>query len=281
MAGAGAASSACAKGADPELDDDFDAAGIPPLDAATGVPGRDSGAPVDAATDDASVDAGDACVEALGKLTFDFEAGPSGWTSGFSDGIATPPDPTWPYDPWAHGTSTNGTACNSGKCFGSELTKNYAQCHRGYLVSPPLDLSACTGRSVALVFEHAYTFWKGSYDMQTWSDGGVVEVSGDGASWQVPQGSYPGTVKINPNRGASYACVKSTSFGVHGKMGFIGTQATTVKAELVLPASSITATTRLRFSTAAGVSTSTTSPDTSRAGTGFGWRIDDVAFVAK
>ena len=283
LIGAGVGGAACAKGGDADLGDDGEVdAGIDPRDDAAALPPRDSGvSPADAAPEDAAVDAGDKCVDALSKVHFDFEASDAGWTTGFSDGVVVPPDPSWPYNPWLRGTTSTGTTCKSGKCFGSELTKNYAQCHRGYLMSPSLDLSACKGRSVALVFEHAYAFFTGSYNAQTWSDGGVVEVSGDGTTWAIPTGTYPGTVKINPDRTASYACTKANAFGVHNKMGFTGAQTTTVKAELVLPAAAVTATTRIRFSTAAGVSSQTTNPDTSRSGTGFGWRIDDVAFVAK
>jgi hypothetical protein len=88
-------------------------------------------------------------------------------------------------------------------------------------------------------------------------------------------------VRINPNRTSSYACVSPSSFGVHGKQGFVGAQTATARIELTIPASAISATTRVRFSMASGVSSSTTDPDTSRNATGFGWRIDDVTFVAK
>ena len=162
-----------------------------------------------------------------------------------------------------------------------QLTKNYVQCTRGYLLSPPIDLSACSGRTVSLVFQHSYAFWTGSYLGTTYSDGGVVEVSADGTSWAVPPGTYPGTLKINPDRGLSYACYSPTTFGVNNKQGFVGKQATTVKAELTLPAAAITDKMRVRFSTGAGVSTATTDQNMSRNNTDFGWRIDDVGFVAK
>jgi hypothetical protein len=42
-------------------------------------------------------------------------------------------------------SATAGTPCHSGKCFGAELGQNYAQCQRGFLLSPALDLSACVG----------------------------------------------------------------------------------------------------------------------------------------
>jgi hypothetical protein len=237
----------------------------------------------DASDDGASEDAAaDGCAAALAKITFDFESGPAGFTHKISDGVASPPDPSWPYDPWNHGTAAAGTACHAGSCFGAELAQNYAQCQRGELLSPTIDLSACQGKSVALVFHHAYGYWTGSYGGDTWFDGGIVEVSGDdGASWAIPQGTYPGTLKINPNQGSSYSCVKSTTFGVNGKQGFVGKQATTAKAELTLPPNAITDKVRIRFSVASGVSSETTDPNTSRTATDFGWRIDDIGFVAK
>ena len=273
---------ACAQGgaADLGTEVDPDAGPRDPRDGSV-VSRSDGGDPVDgAAPADARSEAGDPCADALAKITFGFESGPAGWTHGNSDGVATPAQPSWPYDPWSLGASSNGSPCKSGKCFGSELTKNYAQCHRGYLLSPAIDLSACKGRTVSLVFQHAYGFWTGSYGGQTWFDGGVVEVSGDGITWSLPQGTFAGSVKINPDRGAFYSCVQ-LPFGVDGKQGFVGKQASTVKAELTLPAGAVTSAMRVRFSTAGGVSSSNTDPDTSRSFTDFGWRIDDVGFAAK
>lgn len=276
---------ACAVGSEaenlPETDSD---AGR--VDTGTGsiVPPGDSGGedPIDGSVADAKTDSApaDACSAALAKITYDFEAGASGWTHAVSDG-ADGSGTSWPYDPWLTGTASVAPACKAGKCFGTELTKNYAQCQRGHLLSPVVDLSACAGKTVALVFQHAYSFWTGSYNGTTWFDGGVVEASSNGTTWQALTGTYPGTVKINPDRGASYACVLSTSFGVNNKQGFVGVQTTTAKAELTIPASAISKTTRIRFSFASGVSSQVTNADSSRASTAPGWRIDDVGFVAK
>jgi hypothetical protein len=233
-------------------------------------PGDDGGNP--------KPDGGDACGAALAALNFDFESGDQGFTHGISDGV-TPP-PAWPYDPWARGTAANGTPCKSGKCFATELTQNYAQCQRGYLLSPAVDLTACKGRSVSVAFDHAYGFLSFTYG-SSWSDGAVVEVSGDGSSWQIAQGSYPGTVKINPDRGISYSCVQSNNFSVDGQQGFVGMQTSQAHVELAIPASAVTNKTQVRFSFASGVSSSTTDANTSRGSTSFGWRIDNIAFVAK
>jgi hypothetical protein len=276
------AGAACAKGADDESLT-YGEGGTPdPTDAGSTVPTPDAGGPVDGSPGDAATDASDACSAALSKIRFDFEAGAQGWTHGNSDGVGPPT--IWPFDPWLSGTATKGTACKSGNCFGTDLTRNYAQCHRGFVMSPPIDLSACTGRAVSVVFQHAYGFWTGLWNAQTWFDGGVVEVSANGTTWLVPAGPYPGTVKINPdkNQGLStYQCVSPNAFGVHNKQGFVGQQVATVKAELAIPAAAITATTRLRFSTAAGVSSQVSTADDSRPLTDFGWRIDDVGFVVK
>jgi hypothetical protein len=269
---------ACAIGSEAATDDTGDS-GKPPLtlDSSTPQP-VEAGAHDAAATPDAADAAvADPCAEALAKITYDFESGAAGWTHATSDGATG----SWPFDPWATGTASVGTACKAGKCFGTELTQNYAQCQRASLSSPAIDLSKCGGKTVALVFQHAYSFWTGSYGGSVWFDGGVVEVSGDGTTWAVPQGTYPGTVKINPDRTASYACVLPNGFGVHNKQGFVGAQSSTTKAELTLPSSAITATTRIRFSFASGVSSQTTNADSSRGSTAPGWRIDDVGFVMK
>lgn len=249
---------------------------VPPGDSGGGEEETDASV-ADAKTDSAPADA---CTTALAKLTYDFEAGAAGWTHAVSDG-ADGSGVSWPYDPWLTGTASVAPACKAGKCFGTELTKNYAQCQRGHLLSPTVDLSACAGKTVALVFHHAYSFWTGSYAGTTWFDGGVVEASSNGTTWQALTGTYPGTVKINPDRGSSYACVQSTSFGVHNKQGFVGVQTATTKAELTIPATAISKTTRIRFSFASGVSSQVTNADSSRASTAPGWRIDDVGFVAK
>ena len=270
---------ACAVGSDAEADGTSDGGSTVTESGARPVKDAAPPDPPDSTVADAAPDAlaMDPCATALAKITYDFESGAGGWTHAVSDGATG----SWPFDPWATGTASVGTACKSGKCFGTELVKNYAQCQRGAVSSPPIDLSACTGRTVALVFQHAYSFWTGSYGGSVWFDGGVVEVSADGSTWQVPTGSYPGTVKINPDRGASYACVLPSAFGVHNKQGFVGVLTTTGKAELTLPTSAISATTRLRFSFASGVSSQTTDPDSSRGATAPGWRIDDVGFVMK
>lgn len=221
---------------------------------------------------------GSQCATALAAITFDFTAD-QGWTHAVSDnaqGAAT-----WPFDEWSRGTSTS-LACPGGGCFGFKLSQNYAQCSRGELVSPKINLSACSGSKVALSFKHAFSFWTGSYNGTTWYDGGIVEISGDdGASWSVPTATYPGTVKINPNRGASYACVLPTTFHVSDKPGFVGAATTPATFEIELPAAAITDKFRVRFAQAAGVSSQTTSAETSRGSTAPGWRIDDVHFVAK
>ncbi|AKU95856.1 hypothetical protein AKJ09_02520 [Labilithrix luteola] len=273
----------CAEGATDATDgEDFDAGRA--VDAATSAKPVEAGpgepdAKADASKNDkdASSNPDSPCAKALAAIMFDFESGAQGWTHGISDGVAPPP--AWPYDPWALGIASAGTKCASGVCFGTELTKNYAQCQRGFLASPSIDLSACTGQSVSLVFEHAYAF----ADINaTTRDGGVVEVSGDdGASWQLAKGTYPGMVAINPSRPGGYQCTQPSSFGVNGKQGFVGSQPSTTKVSLELPSTAVSAKTRVRFSFASGVTSSTVDPDASRAATDFGWRIDNVGFATK
>lgn len=275
---------ACATGTTADSSDDGNG-DTPRIDASTTpepVEGGTPPPPPDTPPPPPGGDAGDACTAALAALKFDFDSGDQGFTHGISDGVPPPPaSPTWPYDPWARGTATNGTPCKSGACFAVELTQNYAQCQRGYLLSPQVDLSACKGRSVSIAFDHAYSFLQFTYGATAYADGAVVEVSGDGSAWQLAQGTFSGTVKINPDRGVSYACVQSNNFGVDGHQGFVGAQTSTAHVELAIPASAITNKTQVRFSFASGVSSSTTNADQSRTATSFGWRIDNIAFVAK
>jgi len=236
------------------------------------------------ADDDARPDAGDdggptptdPCALSLGKATYDFEGAEQGWAHGVSDNATG----SWPFDPWTHG---DDPLCPRGQCFGAERGRNYAQCQRGYLLSPKVDLAACSGRTVSLVFTHAHAFWSGEYNSTTWFDGGIVEIStDDGVSWQVPPASYPGTVRINPRRTSAivYNCTRENEFHVHDKPGFVGVQPTTT-TEIVLPAAALTSNLRVRFSQASGVSSNTLDPDQSRADTKSGWRIDDVHLVVK
>lgn len=282
--------SACAEGSEVTLDEtkiapSRDPSGRVP-DSAANAPsghGADAGAspgPADgsgpASSSEGGLASSTACASALAALRFDFEAGAQGWTHGVSDGGASPPE--YPHDPWTLGVSTVGAACAAGSCFGTELSKNYAQCQRGYLLSPPLDLSACAGLEVDLVFRHAYAFWTDYANGKRWYDGGVVEVSGDdGATWVVPPSTaYPGTVKISPAY-ASTICT-NPSFGVDGKRGYIGLQTLPKEARLRVPPSALQSKTRVRFSFASGASSMTIDADESRLQTNFGWRVDDISF---
>lgn len=282
LAALGAFVVACAEGSseDPDGTGGVGAdAGV--LEAATPLPHEDSG-PTEPEDDagDGDGDAGDtvspACAAALAAATFDFEGSDQGWQTAVSDGAEA--HASWPFNPWTRGTSAT-IPCPDGQCFGAERSQNYAQCHRGELISPRIDLAACADEKVSLVFSHAYAFWSGSFNGQTWFDGGVVMISrDDGATWQVPNGTYPGTVKILGTRG-SYNCVVPNSFHVDGKSGFTGTQQTASTVEIAMPAGSLTANVRVRFSQAAGVSTAAN--DHARAGTAAGWRVDDVHFAVK
>lgn len=218
-----------------------------------------------------------ACKAALESARFDFDTTAQGWTTKISDGVTQSQDSDWPFNPWTHGNSSYKTACAAGQCWGAELSQNYAQCQRGEIVSPKIDLSACKGQSVTLTFKHAWAFW----DDGTNFDGGIVEVSSnDGGSWQVPTGTYPGTLKI---RGAAFglSCVDSGKFHIHNKPGFTKKQPTTSTFEVAIPDALLTDSVRVRFSSGSGINYNGTSATTSRNATDFGWRVDDVAFVAK
>jgi len=269
---------ACAEGsnAEPEGEGDADAGAV---EAAALPPRPEAGEPepeTDAGDEDAGPSVSPACAAALDKAKFDFEGSDQGWTHRASDNAES--QTSWPFDPWTRGTATTIT-CPDGECWGSERNQNYAQCGRGELISPKIDLLACKDATVSLVFTHAYAFWTGNVNGQDWFDGGIVEISKDGgATWEVPQAAYPGTVKILGSRGG-YNCVLPNAFHVHGKSGFTEAQPAPTAFEIEIPAASLTANMRVRFSQASGVSTAVNGH--AREGTAAGWRIDDLHFEAK
>lgn len=217
-----------------------------------------------------------ACGTALAKAAWDFESGSQGWTHTASDGAQAQAS-SWPFDPWGQGQDGNGLDCPDGSCFGAEIDENYAQCSRGELLSPSVDLSACSGQNVQLTFSHAFDFWTDTYSGTKYFDGGIVELSGDGGStWSVPAGTYPGTLKILKAQTSSYKCVDAP-YHADGKQGFVGSQLVAQAFTVTVPAAMLTNKVRIRFSTAAGVSTQEVDP--ARDGTAAGWRIDDVKFV--
>jgi hypothetical protein len=220
------------------------------------------------------------CAAALSSIVYDFESGADGWTHAIMDGVSS----SWPLDPWEIGgaTAVGPAACRSGSgCAATNLDDNYVQCQRAALVSPIIDLSMCSGTAIVLSFWHWFDFWTGDYGSHTWYDGGILELSGNGGStWSTPGTfTFPGTLDINPDMGASYACLASTSFYADGKPGFTG--ASSGWQEVVVPIDSAlcTAAFRMRFAFASGVSYQTTDPDTSMANDPPGWYIDDVAIT--
>jgi hypothetical protein len=276
----------------------------PPASDASGPGSGDAGVPdaaVDAAADaqDASAPDGDpgpgldaappdagptACQTSLAGARFDFESGPQGWTHDVMDD-AESAAPGWPFDSWGQGTATNTPGCKSGACFATTPTQNYVQCGRAELRSPAIDLSKCaSAASVTVTFQHAWQFWTGSYGGQTWFDGGVIEISGDGGqTWSAAPGVMTsGTIKINPERGGGfYACVLPNNFYVDGKAGFTGASSSWQTGTIAVPAALRTSQFMVRFAYASGVSSSTSNPDASRASTGPGWHVDDVVVTAQ
>lgn len=242
----------------------------------------DGGVPGDAAvTPDAGPrDAGpDPCTTALEAARQSFESGAGGWTHRAMDGVSG----SWPFDPWEVGTpsSVGPSSCAEGsRCWATDLDQNYAQCGRAELRSPSIDLGACAGRTIVMVWDQWYALWSGSYGGNTWYDGGLVEVSTNGgASWaEVDPSIYPGTIRINPNRGGSYSCLQSDSFHVDGRPGFVGSSGGWERVEVALP---VSGSFLVRFAWASGVSSSTTSANTSRSATAPGWYVDDVRFEAR
>ncbi|MEJ7597390.1 MAG: hypothetical protein WKG01_05725 [Kofleriaceae bacterium] len=224
-----------------------------------------------------------ACDNKLGTYATGFETEQTGWTHVTMDG-ADGEGATWPFDEWQKGASSavgGPVGCHEGSnCWGTQISDNYTSCSRAALISPPYDLSSCTGRDVKLTFFSWHDFWTGSYNSTTWYDGGIVEISSDGLTWMAvtPTPAYPGTIDINPNRGSSYECVLPTSFRLDGKQGFVGNGGGWKLVTIPLPAAMLTEKFRVRFAYASGVSYSSTSPETNRDHTRPGWYIDELAF---
>ncbi len=232
------------------------------------------GAVTDGSTDGATGDSGPSpstCAGQLALAQYTFDTGAQGWTHGISDGQT---DPTWPFDPWTQGTAAAGTpACPSGSCFGAELTENYAQCQRGYLQSPAINVNACAGQSLVLTFQHSYSFWNDG----TYFDGGVILVSADGGvNWNnlADSNTFPGIVSIQTSLD-SYSCDPG-KFEVDGKHGYAGSSGGTVSAQLTIPATLVTSQLLIKFSMGSGVSSADADPATSRKYTSSGWRVDSV-----
>jgi hypothetical protein len=102
----------------------------------------------------------EACRRALDAARFDFEAGPQGFGHEVMDDVAA----NWPLDPWQHGRATVGPgACvDGGQCWATGLDENLVQYPRAELRSPAIDLEACAGQRVELVFDHWYASWAGT-----------------------------------------------------------------------------------------------------------------------
>jgi hypothetical protein len=240
---------------------------------------KDGSPPSDAGTDAQP----NACQASLANAHFDFESGTQGWTHDVMDN-AEPQAPGWPFDVWGQGIGGNTLGCHAGSCYATSPSENYVQCGRAELRSPQIDLSKCTSAaSLKLTFQHAWQFWTGSYAGQTWYDGGVVEISGDGGkTWQAAPGlTTSGTIAINPSRSGGYDCVLPNGFYVDGKPGFVGASSGWQAASVDVPAALRTSQFMVRFAYASGVSSSTSDPDASKAHTGPGWHVDDVAVTAQ
>jgi hypothetical protein len=223
-----------------------------------------------------------ACQASLAAAKFDFESGAQGWTHLVMDD-AQPENPSWPFDAWGEGAAGNTLGCHTGSCFATSPTENYVQCGRAELRSPAIDLSKCaSAASVTVTFQHAWQFWTGSYGGTIWFDGGIVEISGDGGqSWQAASGlTTNGTIKINPARG-QYACVLPDAFHVDGQAGFTAASSGWQSGSVAVPAALRTSQFMIRFAYGAGVSSATSDPNASKAHTGPGWHVDDIAVTAQ
>ena len=248
-----------------------DARLAPPEDAAVAPPDPDAEVPPPPDDD---------CAAALRAATFDFENGPAGFTHQPSDGADLP---DWPLDPWEHGRAASGPgACvDAGACWGTDLDDNLTQCQRAELISPSIDLTACAGRSVELVFDHWYDFWSGTDGFENYYDGGLVEVSTDGRRFELLGGDrdYPGVLNINPSLGFGYECYDPDGFHVDDLPGFVDQSRGWEEAHLPLgenPGRFV-----LRWAFATGVSVETTDPYESQLYEPPGWYVDRIRFEAR
>lgn len=220
------------------------------------------------------------CGAALTSLSWDFESA-GVFSHDAIDGYSG--DPEWPFDEWQRGTPSGPGpgACHGGsQCWGTYIAGNYINCERAMLTTPVVDLSACAGTNVKLVFWHWFNFWTDASG--PWFDGGLVEFSGDGgATWTQSGATYPGTIAINGSDGFGLSCLSQNSFYVDGKGGYVQTSPGWQEVDIAIPASLRTATFQARFAYSTGVVYPTTDQNTSRQNANPGWYIDDVAIVAQ
>ncbi len=255
----------------PDAGDEPDA---PPDPDAFVPPDPDAGPPAPDAAPPA-----DPCRDSLAAATYTFEGGPEGWVHAVSDGAEGAAN--WPFDPWELGAPRSGPGgCAEGaSCWGTDLDDNVVQCQRAELVSPLIDLRACAGREVELVFDHWYAFLSFTVDGVPYADGGVVEGGAVGQDWHALDPlAAPGGVSINPDLGGSYRCVRPDDFHVDGQRGYSGSSDGWVEARHSLGGDHAVDQIRVRFAFATGVSLRSTDPAESRAEQLAGWYVDHVRF---
>jgi hypothetical protein len=221
-----------------------------------------------------------ACQRALDAARFDFEAGPQGFGHRVMDDV----EANWPLDPWQHGRASVGPgACvDGGQCWATGLDENLVQCQRAELRSPAIDLDACAGQQVELVFDHWYAFWAGTDGFSEWYDGGTVEAGTLGEFFEVlaPE-VYPGTLAINPSIGFGYSCVDADNFYVDGLPGFVLESDDWEEVRMPIGGLAGAGPFVFRFAYATGVSAETRDPDESQALSPPGWFIDRIRFEVR
>jgi hypothetical protein len=223
----------------------------------------------------------DDCARALAAANYDFESGPQGFTHQVSDGTVAP---DWPLDPWEHGRATSGPgACFEGRqCWATDLDDNLTQCQRAEVLSPTVDLSACAGRNVTLVFNHWYDFWAGQDEFgDVFYDGGIVEMAPQGRDFAPlgGAGDYPGRINISPSAGFGYDCLDPDTFHVDLLPGYVQQSGGWEEARLALGANAGRFTLRWAFAT--GANAQTFDPYESQALEPPGWYIDHVRFEVR
>jgi hypothetical protein len=219
----------------------------------------DGGSDLDGPSEEATADEPvDPC--SLLSFSYDFEAGPQGFTHVPTSGIASD-------DPWQLGTAAS-IVCHSGtQCWNTASTGGYSSCQTAQLVSPTLDLSACaaSASSLALSFWHYYRFEPYTYNL--WPDGGLVQISSDdGVTWAdvAPNPPYQGVIN-GGYAGSSCSCTPIPDVAGHPGWSGVIPGGAWVQAKVEIDPSHRVPKFRFRFLFGADCGTSDV-----------GWFIDDA-----
>jgi len=222
----------------------------------SGGSGMDASANADGDGDEHTDTGQDLCAQ-ISHL-YDFESGASGFAHAATSGVARD-------DPWERGDTTKGGGCHSGRaCWATGLSEPYSRCQTAELVSPTIDLSACSGSAmpVEVSFWHWYRFEE--FSNRSWWDGGAIQFSANnGAQWDdvTPTPEYQGPIDGNYS-----GCARTVA--INTRFGWSGLVPGGAWVQVTVPVAEVHRTRWFRFRFLFGSDTNITAP---------GWVIDDVA----